>query len=68
MTEHDCPHCGAPPSYREHLSEQWELCNVCARTYVLDANGQIVRWSDTNHAPQRKPVEQDTGGVSVDET
>lgn len=65
MTEHDCPHCGAPPSYREHLSDDWELCNGCARVYLLDVNGQILRWQDTAHEQKRKPIERDTGGVIV---
>ena len=63
----DCPLCGAPGAYIEHLSGEWRFCAGCARCYRLGADGRVTTSTDTNHAPQRKPVEQDVSGVAVHE-
>lgn len=49
----DCPFCKSSNRLLEHLAHGWKFCNGCARRFILDDNGELVRggWSDTNHSP-----------------
>jgi transposase-like protein len=59
MTHPDCLLCKSPSRHVEGpLADGAWFCNVCGLTFKVDAEGRLVRVSDTNHrsSPYRQAV------------
>ena len=52
----ECPLCLAPWRLVEVIGHGWYYCGCCAKSFLLDTAGRLVRTAETNHDPQTPRV------------